>query len=237
MGRSERLKPLHLAEKLKRIRAGLGLSQTEMVKKLNYTKGPLVAAEISSAQKHFPVVFSGKERPLPLAIVGLNNDGNLFLNAEGQWEALCYIPSYLRRHPFALAEGADDKFALVIDRASNAVSDDPDFPFFEGTELSEKTQSMVNFCGQYESERKRTDAFMQKLNELDLLSLQEVSTKTDNSDTPLANYYGVDVEKFSKLAPEQLAELHSQGYMTFIFAHLFSMENRNRLIERSRLRG
>ena len=62
MGRSERLKPLHLAEKLKRIRAGLGLSQTEMVKKLNYTKGPLVAAEISDFEN------DKREPALPLLL-------------------------------------------------------------------------------------------------------------------------------------------------------------------------
>lgn len=198
---------------------------------------PLVAAEISSAQKFFPVVFSGTEKPVPLAIVGLNNEDNLFIDEHGKWESMCYVPSYLRRHPFALAAGANEKFALVIDRSSTSITDDPEFPFFEGTELSEATQSMVKFCGQYESERKRTDVFMEKLKELDLLALQEVSTKTDDGDKPLANYYGVDVEKFSKLAPEQLAELHTQGYMTFIFAHLFSLENWNRLVERSRTRN
>lgn len=62
MGRSQRLKPLYLAEKLRRIRIGLDLSQTQMVKKLNYTKGSLVAPEISDFEN------DKREPPLPLLL-------------------------------------------------------------------------------------------------------------------------------------------------------------------------
>lgn len=50
MGRATRPRPERLAEKLKTIRLFLGLSQTQMVKALNY-KGRLQASEISEFER------------------------------------------------------------------------------------------------------------------------------------------------------------------------------------------
>jgi hypothetical protein len=204
-----------------------------------FTRGimsvPLLAAEIASAQKDYPVVFSGQEGIQALAVLSIKDLDNLFVDEQGNWEAHCYIPSYLRRYPFAFAVGDDEKFALVIDRASAAISDLPEHSFFEGDELSQRTQSMADFCGQYEAERRRTDQFIAKLKELDLLSLQAATPQGDADAEPLATYYGVDAQKFEALGPEQLHDLHENGYLSFIFAHLFSMENWNRLLERSQV--
>ena len=91
---------------------------------------PVVASEISSAQKNYPVVFSGMENPVPIAVVSLLQDRNMFVRDDGQWEPGAYVPSYLRRHPFATAVGENDEFAIVIDRASEAITEDPETPFF-----------------------------------------------------------------------------------------------------------
>jgi hypothetical protein len=215
----------------------LGMSQPD--KPYQFAKGimsvPLLAAEISSAQKHYPVVFSGQDDAPPLAILSINDLDNLFVDDQGCWEPYHYVPSYLRRYPFAFATGDDDKFALVIDRASAAISDLPDHAFFEGDELSQHTQSMVDFCGQYEAERKRTDEFMAKITELDLLSHQAATSKANSESESLATYYAVDGVKLASLSPQQLHELHSTGFLAFIFAHVLSLENWNRLLERSRI--
>lgn len=61
MGRSKRPKPAHLAHKLRQIREALGLSQEKMVDRLNYTKSPLVASQISE--------FENDKREPPILIV------------------------------------------------------------------------------------------------------------------------------------------------------------------------
>ena len=53
--------PRKLAKKLAQIRANLGLSQTEMVRALNYKASPLYAAQISQFE-------SGRREP-PLMVV------------------------------------------------------------------------------------------------------------------------------------------------------------------------
>ena len=192
---------------------------------------PLVASEMSAAQKHYPIVFSGKEDAVPLAVVSILKDRNMFVGDNGQWEPGAYIPSYLRRHPFATATGPDDQFAIVIDRASAAISEDPETPFFNGEAGSEQTQAMIDFCGRFEAEQRRTKIFSDRLAELDLLVDQQVTAPGDDAQR-IASYVGIDVEKLNGLAPDILQELHQSGYLSFIFAHLFSLENWNRLLAR-----
>jgi len=195
---------------------------------------PLVASEISSAQKHYPVIFTGKENAVPMAVVSVMKDRNMFVDADGQWDSSSYIPSYLRRHPFAVAKGEGDQFAIVIDRACAGITENPEAPFFDGDKLTERTQSIVDFRGQFEAERTRTRDFSTKLAELDLLSEQS-ATHPDKDGKPrqIASFFAVDMEKFNALPADELAAMHKSGFLSFIYAHLFSQENWSRLMVRS----
>ena len=62
---------------------------------------PLTMTEFQTAQKHYPIVFSNLENPVPLAIVGILEDRNLFVGDDGKWHPYAYVPAYLRCHPFA----------------------------------------------------------------------------------------------------------------------------------------
>ncbi len=193
---------------------------------------PLVASEISSAQKSYPVVFASGDQPQIFAAVSVVQDVNMFVDDQGRWAPSHYIPAYLRRYPYALARGENDKFALVIDRASPAITEDAQFPFFSDDELAENTSKMVEFCQQMEAERQRTIDFVNKLNELELLSLQEAKAGDGENQQAFASYYAVNPQKLNELAGDTLKELHQSGYLSFIFAHLFSLENWGKLLER-----
>lgn len=195
---------------------------------------PLVASEMSSAQKHYPVIFTGKENAVPMAVLSVIKDRNMFVDAQGQWDSNSYIPSYLRRHPFAVAKGDGDQFAVVIDRSCEGITEDPAFPFFEGDALTERTQSIVDFCGSFEAERTRTREFSIKLAELNLLSEQTAShPDKDGNPRQIASFFAIDMEKFSALPAEELASMHKSGFLSFIHAHLFSQENWSRMMSRS----
>lgn len=193
---------------------------------------PLVAAEMASAQKNFPVVFTDTERAAPVAVLSLLPDENMYVDQTGAWDPAAYIPSYLRRYPFALAGSADEQYVMVIDRACEAIGEDAEQPFFSEGKLSESVEQMVDFCGKYEAESRRTEAFSARLKELDLLTAQRVTTQQGDSQEALATYFVVDGQKLNALSPEVIAELNQQGLLALIYAHLFSLENWKRLIER-----
>lgn len=62
MGRAPRPKPERLATKLLQIRAALGLTQEEMLKRLAYRKSPLYASQISDFEQ-------GKREPPVLVLL------------------------------------------------------------------------------------------------------------------------------------------------------------------------
>ncbi len=200
---------------------------------------PLVVSEIASAQRHFPVVFSDLENPVPLAIVGLNEDVNLFVDGDGRWEQDVYVPAYLRCHPFALAATKDDKFAVVIDRAAPSVTDGGEFPLFDGDGMSANTRAMVDFCGKYEGERRKTQEYTRRLKELGLLGVRRASQQSANGgeEETIARYIAVQPEKLGELSADTVKQLFDSGMLAVTFAHLFSLENWARLVERRRRRG
>lgn len=195
---------------------------------------PLVWMEMRSAQKDFPVVFSDTEVPMPLAILGAIDDINLFVDESGNWARRHYIPFYIRCHPIALAAGAADKMAVVIDMASAAISVTPDEPFFTGDHLSDSLQKRVDFCARYNVERQNTQRICSRLKELDLFTGQQVThrAQNDGDERQVGRYAAIDVEKLGKLDPQRAAELHADGTLSGIYAHAFSLENWSRLLDR-----
>lgn len=59
---------------------------------------PLTASEIPAAVKDYPVVFLSAEEPVPLAVVGLIDQLNLFVDENGKWADDTYIPEIGRAH-------------------------------------------------------------------------------------------------------------------------------------------
>ena len=195
---------------------------------------PITLSEIASAQKHFPIVFSDLENPVPLAVVGTLDDVNLFIDDNGYWERETYVPAYIRCYPFALAARSNDEFAVVIDRAAESISENPEQPFFGAdNKVTPETQALIDFCGRYDAESKRTAQFGQRLKELGLLAGQQVTRKTpEGKEVPVASYVAVDSDKLNDLDDTVVKELFSEGFLAGIFAHLFSLENWQVMIER-----
>ncbi len=198
---------------------------------------PIVTAEVATAQKHFPIVFAGFENPTLLAVVGAFEDRNLFVNEDGTWDQNSYLPTYLRCYPFAFATRPDDQFAVVIDRSAAEISDKPEQPFFDGDKLSVAVQARVDFCGQFDAERRRTKQFCERANELGLLSGQRATHRPDpgGEEKSIANYVAIDVRKLNDLDKDTLQELHQDGSLSAIFGQVFSVENWGRLVARHAL--
>ena len=64
---------------------------------------PITVDEFVSAQRYYPIVFSVGENPVPLALMGLNEGVNVFVDGDGKLLGECYVPAYIRRYPFMLA--------------------------------------------------------------------------------------------------------------------------------------
>lgn len=198
---------------------------------------PLTLSEFASAERHYPIVFTSLENPYPLAVVGLEEGDNLYVQ-DGNWEEERYIPAYLRCHPFAFAAEKDGRIAILIDRAAKTIAENPEHPFFDGDKLSPQTESMVRMCAEYDADRKRTEQFCAKLKDLGLLSTQRAShTPNEGGEAEtLSTYVSINAEVLSKLDDSAVVDMHRSGQLSAAYLQLYSLENWQGLLWRRALR-
>lgn len=190
---------------------------------------PLTSDEFISASRHFPIVFSAGDNPVPLALMGLNEGVNVFVDDEGKLINPVYVPAYIRRYPFLLAKlrRDSDEMSLCFDPTSNAVGDfaDGDALFVDG-QPSEHTNAILGFCEQFEQAGQRTGQFMEELIKSGLLMDGEVSIDVQDAQQPFV-YRGfkmVDEAKLRELRGDVLRKMTQNGMLALIFAHLFSLQ-------------
>ena len=189
---------------------------------------PITIDEFMTAQRHFPIVFSSGDMPVPLALMGLNEGVNVFVDAEGKLLGETYVPAYLRRYPFLLARTRPDvdELSLCFDPQSGLVGEfDEGTALFENGQPSQATQSVLKFCEEFELSAQRTGAFVKELQASGLLIDGEASVQTPDSDQPFI-YRGFNMvaeEKLRELRGDELRKMNQNGMLPLIFAHVFSL--------------
>ena len=190
---------------------------------------PVTVDEFAMAQRHFPIVFSAGDNPVPIALMGLHEGTNSFFDKDGiALEQAVYLPAYLRRYPFVLARLREDsdELSLCFDPTAEAIGEfDEGEPLFDGDEPSEATKAILQFCEQFEQAGQRTQAFMTELKESGLLMDGEVAIQPEGADQPFIyrGFQMVDEEKFRNLRGDELRKLNQNGALPLIMAHLFSL--------------
>ncbi|QBX36627.1 peptidase [Brevundimonas sp. S30B] len=197
---------------------------------------PLTVTEFAPAALSYPVIFLGDEK-LPVAVMGLRQDDNLFVDSSGEFRSDAYIPAYVRRYPFVFANDDQQKrMILCLDRAAPFIKEGGQTPLFVNGQPSDYTKQAMEFCNSFEQERLRTESFVILLIELDLFHVREASFTPRNPDgtagqpQKVAEYFAVDEEKLRALPAEKLAELRDNGALGQIYAHLVSLAGWDRLI-------
>ncbi|MFL6766051.1 MAG: SapC family protein [Sphingomicrobium sp.] len=190
---------------------------------------PLTVDEFALVQRHYPIVFSVGPSPVPIALMGLNEGVNVFLDENGRSDdPNLYIPAYLRRYPFLLAKlrPDSDELSLCFDPTSGAVGNfDDGQPLFDGDQPSDATKAILEFCEQFEAAGLRTNAFVEELVKSDLLMDGEVAIQPEGADQPFV-YRGfrmVDEDKVRELRGDELRKMNQNGLLPLIYAHLFSL--------------
>jgi hypothetical protein len=204
---------------------------------------PLTVTEFQPASLSFPIIFIGEDHT-PVAVMGLRDGENLFISKTEPHVAEAYIPAYLRRYPFVFAnDQTSDRMILCIDRGATVLDENGgDVALFNGTEPTEFTTGAMEFCREFEAERRRTDDFVKLLNDLDLFEVKQAMFTPRLPDGQagepqmLAEYFAVSEEKLAKLPKEKVLELYENGALMQIYASMVSLLNWERLLARAMAR-
>ena len=189
---------------------------------------PLTIDEFAVAQRYYPSIFSAGENPVPLALMGLNEGVNTFVDSEGKLTEQAYVPAYVRRYPFLLARLREDtdELSLCFDPSAGTIGpfEDGD-PLFVDGQPSDAIKGILGFCEQFEQAGQRTTAFMQELTSAGLLMDGEVSIQVAESDQPFVyrGFQMVNEEKLRDLRGDSLRKMMQSGLLPLVHAHLFSL--------------
>ncbi len=204
---------------------------------------PLTGVEFPAAARDLPILFAGNsmEEAGPMALLGLRQNENLFIEGDGQWAANTYIPAFVRRYPFVLAEKPADQegddFTVFLDEAYEGFgSDDGERLFKEDGTDSDMLKNAVNFLGEFQQHVARTQWFMEQLRKHDLLEPRNIRLEKDGKAINLNGLYVVSEEKLRKLDEKTSHEFLKEGVFGWIYAHLLSLANIDRVAQRLDLR-
>jgi hypothetical protein len=195
----------------------------------------LAGVEFIEACKEYPLVFTQVTggKIVPVAMMGLREGENLFVDAAGKWNA-GYIPAFVRRYPFVLAELEGQQMGVCIDESYSGLNEKEGEALFDSKGNNTPfLQNALDFLNRYQVEYMRTDRFCQRLKDLGLL--MEMNAKADLFDGTSFMVNGlmvVDERKLLQLTDTQALELYRSGELSWIYAHLVSLSNLNRLVDK-----
>ena len=202
---------------------------------------PLVAEEFLDCAGAYPIVFTTGPSPSAVAILGLRDNENLFLDLKGRWLPGLPVPAYIRRYPFIFVELPDnERLTLCIDRAAANVVDGGtagQAVFDEQGQASEFAKAALAFCEAYQKQLLATRAFGELLVKMDLLRPRTIDLADRKGRRyALGGFQVIDEEKFRKLSDETVLEWHKRGLMTAAIAHFISLRRWPALVERMQSR-
>jgi hypothetical protein len=204
---------------------------------------PLTGAEFPIAARDLPILFAGQsiEDAGPMALLGLRQNENLLVDENGQWAPGIYVPAFVRRYPFILAEkpaGSEgDDFTVFLDEAYEGFgSEEGERLFKEDGSDSEMLANAVGFLGEFQQHVARTHWFMDQLRKHQLLEPRNIRLEKDGKSINLNGLFVVNEEKLRQLDEKTAHEFLREGVLGWIYAHLLSLPNIDRLAQRLDLR-
>jgi hypothetical protein len=200
---------------------------------------PLTVGEFVPAVRHYPIVFSGTAPALPVAIVGIDDDDNLFVDAGGRWAEGAYVPAYVRRYPFIFVERDDKKdYMLAIDEAAGTLEAGDGNPVFRDGQPSETIRQALAFCGEYQANVNATRAFCDALEAESLLVPKEADfTLATGRRVRLTGFRVIDEARFDKLPGKTFLHFRKRGWLHPIYLQLVATANWAGVIDRAATRG
>lgn len=204
---------------------------------------PLTTDEFTVAMRFYPIIFSAGPDPVPLALMGLNEGVNVFVDEANQLNPPnTYLPAYLRRYPFMLARLSpqSDEMSLCFDPLSGLLGPSEEgIALFENGESTQQVADTLAFCEQFEMGAQRTGQFMKDLIETGLLEDGEVSIQHPNVANPYIyrGFQMVNEEKLRELRGDQLRKMNQNGMLVLLHAHLFSLNLMTEIFNRQMEQG
>ena len=199
----------------------------------------LNAVELGKACADYPIAFvreTNSGEYLPVALLGLRSGENQFVDGNGHWLSRTYVPAYVRRHPFCIAEmpaanGGEPQRLICVQEDQLAPSV---MPYFDAKgEATAAWKPVQDLIESMESARQQTRAFSRRLEAFGLFTPFDALAlpQGGGQQMRLLGLHRVDEEKLNALGAREQKLLMRKGELRAVYAHLLSLENFARLLD------
>lgn len=204
---------------------------------MNWAKGlitiNLAASEMPSAALAFPCVMTHSEAGgRLLAITGLEQGRNLFVDDKGHWLG-DYLPAVLRTWPFRLLDQTDEEGArpIAVQRDALNVSKGDDLFDDKGQEMPWLKTVMQELVA-LDAAETTTSEMVKALHAAGVLTERALQAVLPNGrQMELTGFLSVDEHKLNALEDKVVASLHRQGALAMAYLHLLSLRQFKNLMD------
>ena len=190
---------------------------------------PLLSVEFAETARCYPILFAeDKDKVIqPIALLGLKQDHNLFIK-DNKWDPDFYVPAFIRRYPFI----TNSQGLVAVDADFGAKGTGDQF-FNDKEENTEALDKTIEFLTQFQGEIARTRGLVEKLALNKLLVDWNITAVTPGGEGyKFENLKIVNEQALMALDKEQVFSLFPSAELFWIHAHLVSLGNVARLLQR-----
>ena len=194
--------------------------------------------EFAKAQREFPILFrkeSETGRFLPVALLGFEENENLFLSDSSNWTTR-YIPLAVRQGPFLIGldqKDGEQRLAIYADMNDSRLQQYTTPALFNADGTASNTLEYIRdiLSARHEGSEQLApmiEAFLKyDLLEPVVIEIDLASGATINFDAG----YTVHVEKLMALESDAVVELHKSGFLSLAYNIADSVNNLQDLID------
>ena len=192
--------------------------------------------EFEELQREYPIVFrpDAEGALRSVALLGLVREENLFLDANGEWQAR-YVPALFQRGPFSIAapETADGEPMIRIDLDHPRVSRTEGTPIFlpqgGNSPYLEQVTGVLRaiYLGHH-----LLEPMIAAFEAAGLLRPVNLEARVGEAEVhAVTGVFIIDRERLAALSAGELAELHKGGFLQAAFFAAASLGNVQRLAD------
>jgi hypothetical protein len=200
---------------------------------------PVSFTEFPIASRDYPLVFISADEGntcAPMLVLGLAAQQNLFVMRDDTWDRRAYLPAYVRRFPFCMTrvmvdgKEAPERVACV---EKIAINDQGEKLFDDKGQALPDWQQREKLLFEFEADLGRTEEMCKLLTQHQLFEpFTMQATPNQGEPLQLTGMFRVSEEKLTQLDGAVLKEFAAKGVLGRVYAHLMSLDNFRRLLDR-----
>jgi hypothetical protein len=194
---------------------------------------PIGLEEFQAAGLFYPILFTGGEQPVPVALLGIHHGHNLFVDRAGSWMPNAYVPAFIRAYPFVfLDDDATDTRCVGIEAEAECLSTEHGLKLFDEGQPTITLTEAIGFCESCRVSLEEARSFGEALDEAGLLETRDATISFSQGETArITGFRAVESGRLDEVSDAIFLEWRRRGWLTALFAHLMSAGNWAQFIE------